>query len=163
MKHADLIDVSFDNFFLDLSYQWLQEDKVLKELTVTPELTKVQQIQWYNSLSQKKGYIIRGLEVQGTKIGAFGIKNITNHCGEYWGYIADREYWGKGYGKLLMEHAFELAKKLKLEELFLYVKNIENIRAIKLYLSVGFEFEEKGKDYVKMRKKLHYDNKGVSK
>lgn len=151
---SDLQVVDFDEDFLSLSYDWLQNDKELKWLTVTGDFTKDDQQKWFKTIKNSNTYKIYGLLINNEPAGAFGIKNIINNTGEYWGYIALSKYWGKGFGKLLMKEAFEKAIQLGLKSLYLFVRNLSNKRAINLYLSVGFEYVLQEPEFVKMQKEM---------
>ncbi|AMC93739.1 diamine acetyltransferase [Erysipelothrix larvae] len=55
--------------------------------------------------------------------------------------IGDRSYWNKGYGKQIMKQLMDWGfEGLNLERLYLHVFDF-NIRAIKLYESLGFRHE----------------------
>ncbi len=77
-----------------------------------------------------------------------GLSNInkTNKNADIFLAIGEDEYRGKGYGKIallwLIDYAF---KKLSLHKINLGVIE-NNIFAVKLYKSVGFEIEGKMKD-----------------
>ncbi|MGE6513587.1 GNAT family N-acetyltransferase [Lysinibacillus sphaericus] len=126
----------YDRRTLECSFEWLNEPE-LKSLTMTPDFTKKSQEEWFHALKGKKNYYIKSIYLNGKPIGAMGVKNINEHCGEYWGYIAEKDYWGKGYGKYLLNHAIEFSNKKNLEYLYLKV-NRDNNRAIKLYKKIGF-------------------------
>lgn len=98
---VDLVD--YDRSFLDASFKWLADEEI-KFLTNTPSFSKDVQEQWFLSLSEKEDYYIRGILADGILIGACGLKHITNVDGEYWGYIGEKEYWGKGIGKQMMSN-----------------------------------------------------------
>lgn len=65
----------------------------------------------------------------------------------------DKNFQGKGYSKLLMEHFFDYAKKQNCETVFLEVNSI-NTKAINLYKKYGF------KEYG-IRKKYYGDNDAI--
>lgn len=66
-------------------------------------------------------------------------KPVMQHTGVL-GMGVLKEYRGKGVGKRLIVQAIEAAKAVGLTRIQLYVRE-DNERAIKLYLSVGFEKE----------------------
>ncbi|MDF5690827.1 GNAT family N-acetyltransferase [Aquirufa aurantiipilula] len=67
--------------------------------------------------------------------------NQRNQIGEYGILMGDKKYWGKGYAKeasiAVINHCF---KKLGLRKITLGVIK-DNIAAVKLYESLGFEIE----------------------
>lgn len=72
--------------------------------------------------------------------------------------IVKKEFRGKGYGKKLMNHIIEYAKREKYKELSLGV-NLENYIALRLYVKLGFnkiQFigEDSDGKYVKLIKRL---------
>lgn len=134
--------IDFNTECLEKSWNWLNDPEI-KELTMTPDFTKQDQINFYNSLPQKTDYWIKGIAENGACIGAMGLKNITKVDAEYWGYIGEKDSWGKGIGKFMLEAAIEKAQLLKLEKIYLKVLKT-NTRAIQLYLKKGFLLEQPG-------------------
>jgi RimJ/RimL family protein N-acetyltransferase len=131
-----LREVQYDERFLELSWIWLGDEEI-RCLTMTPPFTKIQQRTWFDSLANRKDYLIWGIELDNLPIGAFGIKHIDNISGEYWGYIGEKKYWGQGIGHWMVKNAIAFAKDLGLQRLWLRV-SLENTRAMKLYVKCGF-------------------------
>ena len=72
--------------------------------------------------------------------------------------IVKKEFRGRGYGKKLMKHIIEYAKKQGYSELSLGV-NLDNYIALKLYVELGFDKiqyigEDNDGKYVKLIKRL---------
>ena len=128
--------VPFDVFFLELSWNWLNDEE-LRILVDIPKITKNQQLKWFHELPTKNDYLIWGILFGDNPIGVSGIKNINNNSGEYWGYIGDKNYWGKGLGSFMIQLIEMEAKKIKLSKLYLKVL-ISNKKAIQLYQKSGF-------------------------
>lgn len=126
--------------FLVYSWEWLN-DKEIKELTMTPNFTKEQQKFFYLSLKEREDYIIYGLKIDDKPVGACGLKNIHEGIAEYWGYIGEKKYWGKGYGAKIINEMISIAEEKKISNLYLKVTK-NNVRAIKLYLNMGFLINE---------------------
>lgn len=126
--------------FLVYSWEWLN-DKEIKELTMTPNFTKEQQKKFYLSLKEREDYIIYGLKIDDKPVGACGLKNIREGIAEYWGYIGEKKYWGKGYGAKIINEMISIAEEKKISNLYLKVTK-NNVRAIKLYLNMGFLINE---------------------
>ena len=146
--------VEFDCNFLQKSFYWLSDSEV-KRLTETPDITLDKQEQWFQALPQKEDYFIRGILADGVPIGAVGIKNIRFMQGEYWGYIGEKAYWGKGIGKVMVEEMLRVAKVVfHLDMLYLKVL-VGNARAISLYKSCGFIVDTTEGKNLRMIYKLH--------
>lgn len=142
----------FDEKFLGLSWDWLN-DKEIKRLTDTADFTKEQQKEWYRCLRYKSDYLIWGIYADSVPIGACGLKNITATDCEYWGYIGNKQFWGKGIGGRVMELVEGRARLLNKSSLWLRVIK-ENLRAVSLYRRAGYQYEfEVGSSFI-MRKSL---------
>lgn len=149
------MDVKFEKFdekYLELSWTWLN-DPENKFLTNTLDFTKEQQQQWFNSLPGMKGYLIWGIKVDSVAVGACGLKNITDIDCEYWGYIGEKQYWGKGLGKEMLFLLEEEARKSGKSSIWLKVIK-ENIRAISLYKKFAYKIESETDALFVMRKQL---------
>lgn len=142
----------FDRVFLTLSCKWLS-DSTIKYLTQTPDITKENQEKWFASIRDKDDYYIRGITVDDKPIGACGLKHITSEAGEYWGYIGERDFWGKGIGGRMMAFIEEYAKTLGLRQIYLQVLN-DNERAVRLYAKNGYEAVSEEENMIKMVKQL---------
>lgn len=129
--------VDYDRQFLNSSYRWLS-DAEIKHLIASSDINREEQEKWFMNLFKRKDYYIRGIQYNGIPIGAVGIKKIFNDSGEYWGYIGEKEYWGKGIGKLMLMQMVKDARTIfSLKNLYLKVLHV-NERAIGLYKSLGF-------------------------
>jgi len=129
--------VKFSEEFLDLSYKWLRDNEI-RILTNTPCFTREKQKEWYNSLKNRKDYFIWGVKYNSRKIGACGLKNITDEKAEYWGYIGEKDCWGKGIGTVMLNKVIEFARKRNIKTLWLRVRH-DNVRAKRLYANYGFK------------------------
>lgn len=132
--------VSYSREFLAKSWEWLN-DAEIKALTRTPDFTKEQQEAFFDSLSLRADYLIWGIALAGQPIGACGLKHITESEAEYWGYIGEKPYWGRGLGRQLIEHCEGIARTKGLKALYLHV-GADNLRARRLYEKCGFLEEE---------------------
>ena len=131
--------VPYTRDFLAKSWDWLN-DAEIKSLTLTPDFTKEQQEKFYNGLPARKDYMIWGISLNGLPIGACGLKHITVKGAEYWGYIGEKQYWGKGLGSQIISHCERMAQARRLTELYLHVgKN--NVRARRLYEKCNFTLD----------------------
>lgn len=136
--------VKYDKGFLNKSWVWLN-DPLINQLTMTGNFTKEDQIIWYDSLHERKDYLIWGILCDRKPVGACGLKNIKKTEGEYWGYIGEKSYWGKGIGKTIMNMIVDKARELKLKKIYLKVL-LENYRAINLYRKFNFVTTDNQKD-----------------
>lgn len=141
------VDYSIE--YLEHSWEWLNDSEI-KKLTNTSDFSKEDQLSFFKSLPQKNDYLIKGIEFNYKPIGACGLKKITLVEAEYWGYIGEKEYWGKGIGKFIINYLIGIAKEKSLKSIYLHVIE-SNIRAIKLYVKIGFEVENTIDGLVKMR------------
>ena len=129
--------VDYSLIFLDKSWEWLNDPEI-KALTMTPDFTREQQLSFFESLPERKNYWIRGIAEDGIPAGAMGLKHITDHDAEYWGYIGEKKFWGKGIGSFMIGEAIKKAKLLGLRQLYLHV-DPQNERAKQLYIRKGFQ------------------------
>lgn len=146
--------VDYTEEFLLLSKKWLSDPEI-KKLTMTPDIDEEKQKLWFDGLKSRDDYYIKGITSDGFPIGAAGIKHIsyTDSIGEYWGYIGEKAYIGKGIGKLMITEMLDLGKKLKLKKLYLHVADF-NFRAYCLYKKFGFKDVEKIDGVINMEKIL---------
>ena len=114
----NVLAVNYDEVFLKLSWKWLNDPEI-KRLTNTPNFSFEDQKKWYEELQLKKDYKIWGININDTPVGVFGIKNIKNDEGEYWGFIGEKQFWGNGIGDWMLIASTEKAKLLGLQNLFL--------------------------------------------
>lgn len=138
MPMDDIQFIKYSHDFLELSKKWLSDPEI-KRLTMTPDIQEEEQERWFHGLEQRKDYFIRGITADGNLIGAVGIKHIDfqERTGEYWGYIGEKQYIGRGIGKLMVTQMCREGKKMNLDILYLKVAEY-NVRAYQLYLKQGF-------------------------
>jgi RimJ/RimL family protein N-acetyltransferase len=129
--------VDYDRRFLLASRRWLRDPEIAA-LTMTPDFTDEAQERWFTSLPAKVDYSVWGIELDGEPVGVIGLKNITDEQAEYFGYLGEKQLWGRGYGKQMLEAAFENARARGCTRVYLRVWR-ENRRAVALYNRFGFE------------------------
>lgn len=132
----DVVATDYDERFLEMSWNWLHDEEI-RYLTMSPSLTREQQRAWFTELNERSDYLIWGIEMAGQPIGAFGIKKFDGQIGEYWGYIGEKSYWGKGIGNWMVAQAIERGRSLGATRLYLKVLQT-NSRALQLYIKSGF-------------------------
>ena len=139
---------------MKLSYDWLN-DAELKFLTKTPDLTREGQQSWFNSLPYRSDYLIQTVKAEDTAIGVIGLKKIDYNEGkaEFFGYIGNKAYWGKGISKWMLAAPQNLAESMQLTKLYLNVIT-DNYVAINLYFNMGFKIVSYTSNMYLMEKNL---------
>ena len=138
--------VEYNKEFLEKSWDWLNDTEI-KKMIMSSDVTKTEQLKWYEKLAERKDYYIWGIKFNSEAIGAVGIKNIdfNSRKGEYFGYIGEKEYWGRGIGSEMLDYIISFAIQQGLKEIYLRVSN-DNKRAIRLYEKKGFFYDNKNAD-----------------
>jgi RimJ/RimL family protein N-acetyltransferase len=149
--------VKYTEVYLEYSWSWLNDPEI-KELTATPDFTKEDQLRFYNVLKEKEGYHIYGIEINSIEAGACGLKKVKEGRAEYWGYLGEKKFWGKGFGKMILDNIQALAIVKGIYCLYLEVGK-ENIRAQNLYLKCGFSIIEQKCNSLIMEKHLNIQSK----
>lgn len=131
--------VQYNELYLEKSFEWLHDEEI-KSLVDADDFTKEDQKKWFDSLKNRKDYLIWGIEADDEPVGVVGLKNISykQKEAEFFGYIGEKNFWGKGIGSKMLVYIREEARKLELKKIVLYVLP-ENTRAICLYKKFGFE------------------------
>ncbi len=133
--------VDYSRNYFDLSKEWLSDGE-LSHLIHAGELpSDEEREQWFCSLPSRGDYLIWGVEYDTQPIGVSGLKKIQGGEAEYWGYIGEKSYWGKGLGKVLMQEILKKSSELGLNHVWLRVRKY-NPRAINLYKKIGFTIEQ---------------------
>ncbi|MEY8767059.1 GNAT family N-acetyltransferase [Francisella philomiragia] len=146
--------VDYDEQFLSISWKWLN-DVEIKRLTMTPVFTEQDQTRFFKSIKKRKDYKIFGIVFNNSRIGACGLKNIRCYRAEYWGYIGEKEYWGRGLGKEMMMKILDVANKEGIKSIYLKVHK-DNYRAISLYKKLSFveDVSQSTSDVIQMELEL---------
>jgi RimJ/RimL family protein N-acetyltransferase len=140
----------YDERFLECSWQWLQDPQIA-HLTMTPPFAREQQRAWFARLPGRTDYLVWGIALDRRPIGVFGIKNIEQTRGEYWGYLGEKDCWGRGFGRWMIAESVERARQRGLRELVLRVAKW-NPRAQTLYQRCGFVVTREEADVFWMRR-----------
>lgn len=146
----------FDNIYLEKSWEWLNDPEI-KYLTDTPDFTKSDQQKWYSLVKNNPNYKLFGARIGTERIGVFGFKNINSETGEaeYFGYIGNKKYIGKGYGREILSRIIDFGNyELMLKKIYLLVIP-ENIKAIALYKKFGFSKIDVSENKIIMAKSLN--------
>lgn len=128
----------FDRNAFEHSIQWLSDEYIIK-MICAPLSSRSEKEKWFQSLNNKDDYKCWVIKYDKIPIGVCGIKNIDRDTksGEYFGYIGEDSFRGKGLGNKLMELAKEKSAVLGIKRLYLKVRN-DNIPALNLYKKHGF-------------------------
>lgn len=149
--------VGYDKTFFDRSKEWLLDEELNHLIHAGTIPSDEERLAWFNSLSSRKDYLIWGVAYNGEPIGVSGLKRIADGKAEYWGYIGEKAYWGKGLGKDLMKEVLEKARELDLNYVWLRVRKY-NPRAINLYKRIGFTIEQDEPETYLMSLSLPHNN-----
>jgi RimJ/RimL family protein N-acetyltransferase len=144
--------VDYDRTYLDRSYDWLRDPET-KALTMTPDFSRDDQSTFFAKLPSRTDYKVWGVAVDGHPAGATGIKHITGSDGEYWGYLGEKNLWGRGLGATMLAAVEDKAQGLRLYRLHLHVSP-DNERAIRLYRRAGYDVVSDQEPTLRMEKKL---------
>lgn len=148
----DIEFVPYDDTFLALSRDWLSDPEI-KALTMTPDFDRAAQVRWYQSLPGRSDYLIWGVCCGGQPVGVCGLKGIADGTGEYWGYIGEKAFWGRGIGGRMIGFIEEVARSRGLRSVWLRVWD-RNAPARRLYEKHGFELDRHESDVVFLTKPL---------
>ena len=142
--------VPFDRDFLERSFLWLNDPEI-RFLTDTPVVARDAQEAWFVGLPSRKDYAVWGIRADGEPVGVCGIKHICGEEGEFFGYLGEKAYWGRGVGTRMMALTEEKARERSLKRLRLTVLN-ENERALGLYGKCGYRGDRSDEKYMYMSK-----------
>lgn len=142
IKLRDLVQSDKKYFFL-----WIKDKDVIKySLSVFQKMNNTNEIShWFDTLLSDKSSYNKGIvDIENGKlIGYAGITQINeiNLSGEYFIFIGDKSYHGKGIGtfvtKEIVKYGFQV---LGLNRIMLTVSE-KNIEAIKAYKNANFKTE----------------------
>ncbi len=141
--------------------KWLNDDDVIKySLSKFKKINTRQEIhKWYSKLFEEKNVFQLGIYFKRNNqlIGYAGICKIskTNHSGEYFIFIGEKEFWGKGIATEVTKEIIEAGfSRLKLNRIMLTVSE-PNIGGIKAYEKAGFKEEGRLRQACYRDKKYH--------
>jgi RimJ/RimL family protein N-acetyltransferase len=142
-RHASICLVPYDRTFLDRSWDWLRDPEI-KQLTMTPDFTREDQLAFFDALCRREDYRIWGVAAaDGRPIGAAGIKHIRQGSGEVFLYIGERSWWGRGAGQQILQLCEAEARKLGLTRLTM-IASQSNGRSIRAFEKSGFTVDGDG-------------------
>lgn len=137
-----------------ISCKWRNDPEVWKFTGSRPDryITYEIEKEWLNFTLEKKSErrFAICLKKGDRYIGNTQLLGIRRKSASFHLFIGDRRYWGKGIGKeasfLILQYAFS---ELKLQQVALEVHK-ENIPAISIYKSMGFEHVDENNNFLVM-------------
>ena len=132
--------VQFDKCYFDLSKSWLTDSELRHLIHAETLPSDEERLRWFELLSSRSDYRIWGIDYLMQPIGVCGLKHITDGQAEYWGYIGEKSFWGKGLGSCIMTEVLLKAQDLRLTRVYLRVRKY-NLRAFRMYEKYGFSID----------------------
>lgn len=132
IKHTDTKDI----------IRWRNDDNIKKFFIYQKDITEEGHLKWIKEMidtGKAVQFIICNSD-DNAKIGSVYLRDIDiiNRKAEFGIFIGEREYLGRGYGRIATKQILEYGfNELRLHKIFLRVL-LDNIQAIKAYRSVGF-------------------------
>lgn len=123
------------------SYRWRNDPEVFKYTgnTYQHEITLNTELDWIRRVIANVNDFRCAIIVDDIYVGNVYLTNISEGKAWFHIFIGDRMFWGKGVAKRASQLMFEYARtNLKLNTIQLSA-HVNNISAIKLYKSLGFE------------------------
>lgn len=135
------------------SYKWRNDHEVFKftgrggySQVITPEC----ELDWLKKVIANPDEYRCAILADGNYVGNIYLTDINEVSAVYHIFIGEKAYWGKGVAKqaskLILEYAFS---RLDLQTVFLKVRK-QNIRACRLYQSLGFLDVANEDDWIQM-------------
>ena len=126
---------------IPLRVRWINDSRVAESMHFSTQITERGTELWFAKIKSQKDRADLVVELGGRSIAMGGFTGIREaghiRIGEFYVFV-DPEKQGRGHGKItcygLMVYAFE---QLKLDKVVLFT-NADNIRAQKVYESLGF-------------------------
>jgi RimJ/RimL family protein N-acetyltransferase len=128
-------------------YTWLQDPEVIEySLTAFQVMKTPQQIDhWFAATLQQQNSLNLGIYLEETNalIGYAGLSGIstTNQSGEYFIFIGEKAFWGKGVGTAVTKQIVDIGfTSHQLNRIMLTVSE-SNTGGLKAYIKAGFVVE----------------------
>lgn len=140
-------------------YKWIRdEEAIYYSLSIFQKMKTDQQIEaWLTSTIADQKNSNHGIFVDNVFVGYAGICGIsdTNKSGEYFIFIGDKEYWGKGIGTEVTKQVVKLGfEELNLNRIMLTV-SVPNKGGVKAYERAGFVLEGRFREAAFRNGKYH--------
>jgi RimJ/RimL family protein N-acetyltransferase len=141
--------------------KWLNDEEVIKySLSKFKKLNTRQEIkEWYSGLFNETNVFQLGIYFKANQqlIGHAGISKLskTNHSGEYFIFIGEKDFWEKGIATEATKKFIEIGfTKLNLNRIMLTVSEF-NVGGIRAYQNAGFKEEGRLRQACFRDKKYH--------
>jgi RimJ/RimL family protein N-acetyltransferase len=122
-------------------------------MTDAPSIDRGMQQKWFDSLPNRKDYLIWGIKFRGLPVGACGLKHVSNYTAECWWYIGDMSVHGVGVGFVMSQLVLKKAKEIKLSSLWCKVL-IENKISENHFKKIGFVYYDSDEKFHYLKIKL---------
>ena len=162
--------VPFGKIHLEASRKYLNDREISRLFNrtykvISPKAQKV----WFENIKKDKTQLVCAIHADGIYIGNAGFKHIDriNKKAEFYIFIGNKNFWGKGIGSIAGRLLLQSAKnKFGLHKIYLHVDE-KNSRAIKLYEKLSFiaegilkdEITREGKKITLIRMAYFFDKK----
>ena len=159
MEYRKIVEIEvrdFTRIVLEKSWEWLSDSEI-KGLTATPNFDRDTSVKWFESLKSRNDYLVKAMYYNDKPIGVFGLKNLNEIDGEAFGYIGEKEYWGKTVGVQALEYLINYGKSISLKSIYSVMLKA-NLHSYKLHRRLGF-VNERDKDENNIIMRLNLDSK----
>lgn len=159
MEYRKIVEIEvrdFTRIVLEKSWEWLSDSEI-KGLTATPNFDRDTSVKWFESLKSRNDYLVKAMYYNDKPIGVFGLKNLNEIDGEAFGYIGEKEYWGKTVGVQALEYLINYGKSISLKSIYSVMLKA-NLHSYKLHRRLGF-VNEGDKDENNIIMRLNLDSK----
>ncbi len=159
MEYRKIVEMEvrdFTRIVLEKSWEWLSDSEI-KGLTATPNFDRDTSVKWFESLKSRNDYLVKAMYYNDKPIGVFGLKNLNEIDGEAFGYIGEKEYWGKTVGVQALEYLINYGKSINLKSIYSVMLKA-NLHSYKLHRRLGF-VNEGDKDENNIIMRLNLDSK----
>ena len=159
MEYRKIVEIEvrdFTRIVLEKSWEWLSDSEI-KGLTATPNFDRDTSVKWFESLKSRNDYLVKAMYYNDKPIGVFGLKNLNEIDGEAFGYIGEKEYWGKTVGVQALEYLINYGKSINLKSIYSVMLKT-TLHSYKLHRRLGF-VNEGDKDENNIIMRLNLDSK----
>ena len=132
--------IPFSKKHLEFSRRWMNDKEICRLFNRTYKpLSVAAQQSWFKKIMKDETQLILAIETRGVYVGNVGLKSIdlVNKKCEFYIFIGDKEYWGKGIGTEATKIIIDRVKKMKIHKIYLHVDET-NLAARKMYQKTGF-------------------------
>ncbi|MEO5949566.1 MAG: GNAT family N-acetyltransferase [Candidatus Saccharimonas sp.] len=134
------------------SYVWRNDPEIWRYTGSSPDrtITLEDELAWVRNVIADNTSRRFAIIADNAYVGNIYLTNIHDGKAEYQIFIGDKDHMGKGVAKEVSKQIIDFAQnKLHLQSVSLEVRP-ENIRAVQLYLSLGFKIVQENADFLTM-------------